>query len=187
MVKRACVLYESIEMLLVKHPNLKIYMPNKNWKIYENLIQLLEQFNDTTIELSLQIYPTIAHAQIILLALRNDLELDKRENYLLQNIVDAMIFKYIEYFNLITESLYISAFLDPRYKKYCFPNMSIEEILTLIRKKINLQPTLLLPFKKASSFYQKLQNSSQQIQTIDDEVQNYWSNAEANESIKLLD
>ncbi|CAG8830820.1 5166_t:CDS:1, partial [Racocetra persica] len=148
---------------------------------------LLEQFNDATIELSSQTYPTIAHTQIILLALRNDLELDKGENYQLQNIVDAMIYKYIEYFNLITESLHISAFLDPRYKKYCFPNMSIEEILTPIRKKINLQSTLLPPPKKASSFYQKLLHSSQQVQTIDDEVQKYWSNAEANESIKLLD
>ncbi|CAG8842382.1 9342_t:CDS:1, partial [Gigaspora margarita] len=29
MVKKACLLYEYIEMLLVKYPNLKTYMPNK--------------------------------------------------------------------------------------------------------------------------------------------------------------
>jgi hypothetical protein len=29
MLKRACLLYESIEMLLVKHSNLKIFMPNE--------------------------------------------------------------------------------------------------------------------------------------------------------------
>ncbi|CAG8856990.1 5678_t:CDS:1, partial [Gigaspora margarita] len=78
MIKRACLLHESLEMLLVKHPNLKDYMPNKeDWKIYKNLVLLLKQFDDATIELSSQTYPTIAHAQIILLALRSDLESDK--------------------------------------------------------------------------------------------------------------
>ncbi|CAG8857506.1 41802_t:CDS:1, partial [Gigaspora margarita] len=82
MITKACLLYESLEMLLVKHPNLKDYMPNKkDWKIYENLVQLLKQFDDATIELSSQTYPTIAHAQIILLALRSDLESDKGENF----------------------------------------------------------------------------------------------------------
>ncbi|CAG8453427.1 3191_t:CDS:1 [Scutellospora calospora] len=71
MIKRACLLNESIEISLIKHPNLKTYMPNKEeWKIYESLVHLLEQFNEATIELSSQSYPTIAHAQIILLALR---------------------------------------------------------------------------------------------------------------------
>ncbi|CAG8711405.1 94_t:CDS:2, partial [Dentiscutata heterogama] len=56
----------------------------KNWQIYEDLIILLEQFNEATIELSSQKYPTIAHVQIILLALRNDLESDKGENFLLE-------------------------------------------------------------------------------------------------------
>ncbi|CAG8837597.1 36046_t:CDS:1, partial [Gigaspora margarita] len=140
MVKRACLLYESIEMLLVKYPNLKTYMPNKEeWKIYKNLVDLLELFNDATIELSSQTYPTIAHAQIILLALRKDLESEKNEKFLLHYVVDAMLSKYIEYFHLITESLHISTFLDPRYNKCCFPNLDIEEILMPIRKKMDQQ------------------------------------------------
>ncbi|CAG8630558.1 4045_t:CDS:2 [Gigaspora rosea] len=138
MVKKACLLYKSIEMLLVKYPNLKTYMPNKEeWKIYKNLIDLLELFNDATIELSSQTYSTIAHAQIILLAIRKDLESEKDENFLLHYVVDAMISKYIEYFHLITESLHISTFLDPRSNKCCFPNLDIEEILIPIRKKID--------------------------------------------------
>ncbi|CAG8740980.1 2557_t:CDS:2, partial [Racocetra persica] len=159
------------QILLIKHPNLKTYMPSKEeWKIYEDLVHLLEQFNQATIELSSQTYPTIAHAQIILLALRNELEQDKGENFQLQYVIDAMLSKFIEYFNLITESLHISAFLDPRYKNYCFSNMSIEEILTPIRKKIDLQlPLTVTKPKKLSSFYQKLKHTSQQTQTLDDE------------------
>jgi hypothetical protein len=153
------------------------------------LVDLLEQFNNATIELSSQTYPTIAHAQIILLALRNDLESEKDENFLLHHVNDAMLYKYIEYFNLITESLHISTFLDPRYKKYCFPNMTDEEILIPIRQKINQQsPSLpITKPKKLSSFYQKLKYTTQPKQTINDEVQKYWLYAEADETIKLLD
>ncbi|CAG8776079.1 22974_t:CDS:2, partial [Gigaspora rosea] len=184
MIKRACLLYESINMLLIKHPSLNPYMPDiKDWQIYEDLVVLLELFNDATIELSSQTYPTIAHAQIILLALRNDLE---NKNFLLEEVVEAMLSKFIEYFNTITESLHISAFLDPRYKKLCFPDMTIEEILTPIRQKINQQPSLLVS-KKVSSFYQKLKNTSQQAQIMDDEAHKYWLFAEADETIKLLD
>jgi len=184
MIKRACLLYESINMLLIKHPSLNPYMPDiKDWQIYEDLVVLLELFNDATIELSSQTYPTIAHAQIILLALRNDLE---NKNFLLEEVVEAMLSKFIEYFNRITESLHISAFLDPRYKKLCFPDMTIEEILTPIRQKINQQPSLLVS-KKVSSFYQKLKNTSQQAQIMDDEAHKYWLFAEADETIKLLD
>ncbi|CAG8853779.1 13471_t:CDS:1, partial [Gigaspora margarita] len=90
MVKRACLLYEFIEMLLVKYPNLKTYMPNKKeWNIYKNLVDLLELFNDATIELLLQTYPTIAHAQIILLALKKYLESEKNEDFLMHYIVDT--------------------------------------------------------------------------------------------------
>ncbi|CAG8453444.1 3192_t:CDS:1 [Scutellospora calospora] len=98
-----------------------------------------------------------------------------------------MLSKFIEYFNLITESLHISAFLDPRYKKYCFPNMSIEEILTPIREKIDQQlPLIVTKPKKLSSFYQKLKYTSQQTQILDDEVKKYWLSAEADETINLL-
>ncbi|CAG8631490.1 4121_t:CDS:2, partial [Scutellospora calospora] len=152
MVKRACLLYESIEMLLVKYSNLKTYMPNEeDWKIYKNLVDLLKQFYEATIELSSQTYPTIAHVQIILLSLRNDLESKKDINFSLHYVNDAMLYKYIEYFNLITESLHISAFLDSRYKKYCFPNMTDEEILIPIRQKINQQlPLSIIKPKKLS-------------------------------------
>ncbi|CAG8774902.1 1526_t:CDS:2, partial [Dentiscutata heterogama] len=74
----------------------------------------------------------------------------------------------------------------PRYKKLCFPDMTIEEILLPVRQKINQQTPLSVP-KKISSFYQKLKHSSQQAQIIDDEVQKYWLFAEADETIKLLD
>ena len=98
-----------------------------------------------------------------------------------------VILLYIEYFNLITESLHISAFLDPRYKKYCFPTMNSEEILAPIRKKINEQlPLSVAKPKKVSSFYQKLKYTSQQTQILDDEVQKYWLSAEADENINLL-
>ncbi|CAG8468320.1 4513_t:CDS:2, partial [Dentiscutata heterogama] len=115
----------------------------------------IQQFNDATIELSSQTYPTIAHVQIILLTLRNNLESEK----------------------------------DPRYKKYCFSNMTDEEILIPIRQKINQQLSSLLiaKSKKLSSFYQKLKYTSQPKQIINDEVQKYWLYAEADETIKLLD
>ncbi|CAG8833747.1 3503_t:CDS:2, partial [Gigaspora margarita] len=48
------------------------------WKyVNKETLQLLKQFDDATIEILSQTYPTIAHAQIILLALRSDLEPNK--------------------------------------------------------------------------------------------------------------
>ncbi|CAG8706043.1 15184_t:CDS:1, partial [Dentiscutata heterogama] len=127
-----------------------------------------------TIELSSQTYPKIAHVQIILLALRTELESDKGNNFLLQHVFNIMLYKHIEYFNLITESLHISAFLDPRYKKYCFSTINSKEILAPIRKKINQQsPLSVAKPKKVLSFYQKLKYTSQQTQVLDDEVQKY--------------
>ncbi|CAG8784210.1 7829_t:CDS:2 [Dentiscutata erythropus] len=162
MIKRACLLYKSINMLLVKHSSLKTYIPNKeDWQIYKDLVILLEQFNEATIELSSQTYSTIAHAQIILLALRNNLKSDRGEDFLLEEVVNTILSKYIEYFNLITEFLHISAFLDPRYKK--------------------------LLSKKVSSFYQKLKHTSQQAQIMNDKAHKYWLFAEADKTIKLLD
>ncbi|CAG8683165.1 27630_t:CDS:2 [Gigaspora margarita] len=176
-------------MLLVKCPILKTYMPYKEkWNIYKNLVDLLELFNDATIELLSQTYPTIAHAQIILLALRKDLESKKNEVFLLHYVVDVILSKYIEYFHLITELFYISTFLNTIYNKYCFSNLDIEKILMPIRKKMDQQ--LLLPAtkpKKISSFYQKLKYISQLTHAIDNEVKKHWLYTKADETIKLLD
>ncbi|CAG8479473.1 11531_t:CDS:2, partial [Scutellospora calospora] len=132
----------------------KIYNLLKEFEIEAKVILLTtdnKQFNKATIELSSQSYPTITHTQIILLVLRNDLKQDKGENFQLQYVVNTMLSKFIEYFNLITESLHISAFLNSRYKKYCFPYISIEEILTSIREKIDQQLPLIVTKPKKLS------------------------------------
>ncbi|CAG8489236.1 14946_t:CDS:2 [Dentiscutata heterogama] len=143
---------------------------HKDWNIFKQLIQLLAQFNDATIELSSQKYPTIAYAQIILLSIRNELESNQNNEYPLTIVIEEMLSKFIEYYNTIVGSFHIAAFLDPRYKKYCFPNMDNNEILGPIREKLEQQPSLpAQPSKKSSSFYQKLKSTSQNLQLIDDE------------------
>ncbi len=47
-----------------------------------------------------------------------------------------MLEKFNEYFEKLEESSHIAAFLDPRYKKYCFPEMTDHEIQSSIRKKL---------------------------------------------------
>ncbi|CAG8591184.1 4212_t:CDS:2, partial [Scutellospora calospora] len=134
---------------------------NKDWIKFKNLIQLLEQFNEATIELLAQSYPTIAYVQIILLALRKDLESNKYDNFQLDNVIEAMLSKYID-------------------KNFCFPNITIEEILTPVREKIQQQLPLISSqsSKKISSFYQKLKNNTQELQLLFEE---------ADEIINLLD
>ncbi|CAG8629910.1 3480_t:CDS:2, partial [Funneliformis caledonium] len=86
-------LKENIQMLLVKNPKLKDIFPNESdWKLFKDLDQFLYQFNEATIELSSQKYPTVAHSRVILLAIKKDLEIDYGNDYLLNDVVKAISF-----------------------------------------------------------------------------------------------
>ncbi len=191
MINRACILKDNIEMLLVKHSNLKSFFPNENeWELFKDLDQFLCQFNEATIDLSSQKYPTIAHSRVVLLALKKDLEADYGEDYLLKDIAEAMSEKFNEYFERLEKPSHIAAFLDPRYKKYCFPEMTDREIQSPIRQKLEQQQQMGVPIistKKVSSFLKRLKETTSVIETIDDEVHKYWISAEAEEDIKPLD
>ncbi len=70
-----------------------------------------------------------------------------------------MLEKFNEYFEKLEESSHIVAFLDFRYKKYCFSEMADHEIQSLIRKKLEQKQQsgiLIIPMKKISSFLKKL-------------------------------
>ncbi|CAG8612757.1 13531_t:CDS:2 [Dentiscutata heterogama] len=146
-----------------------------------------KQFEEATIILSSQKYSTIAYAYIILLAIKKDLESDKGNNYILQDVVNNMFDKLIIYWDELEESIHISAFLDPRYKKYCFLNKTTEEIFLPIQEKLTkYQPknlNLQSP-KKISSFFQCLKENTQ-IDEQNDEVYKYWILSEASKILIL--
>ena len=135
MINRACFLKEYIQMALVRSPDLSSYFPEENeWELYKDLNEFLGQFYNATTTLSSQTYPTIAHSRIILLAIKKDLETSRGDESLLKDAINAMKIKYNEYYKKLESSSHISAFLDPRYKKYCFPEMQDNEIISPIQK-----------------------------------------------------
>ena len=87
-----------------------------------------------------------------------------------------MLEKFNEYFEKLEESFHIAAFLDPRYKKYCFPEMTDHEIQSPIRKKLEQEQQSgisTIPMKKISSFLKKLKETTSITEVIDDEVHKY--------------
>jgi len=191
MISHACVLKENMQMLLVKNPYLTNFFPNEDeWELFKDLDQFLQQFNEATIELSSQKYPTIAHSRIILIAIKNDLETNKGDEYLLKDVADAMLEKFNNYYEMLENSSHIAAFLDPRYKKYCFLTMSEHEIQLPIRNQLQQKQQLgdpIISIKKTSSFLKKLKETSIIIIPIDDEVHKYWISAKVNKDVKPLD
>ncbi|CAB5346432.1 unnamed protein product [Rhizophagus irregularis] len=175
-------------MLAVKYPNLNNNMPTQlEWELFHDLNQFLEPFNNATIDLSTQSYPTIAHSRVILLAIKIDLYVDRGEDSLLKDLIIPMKEKFETYYEVLKESTHIAAFLDPRYKSYCFPEMSDEDILQPIQLKLEqIQPTTQARSTKISPFLQKLK-STRSVQIVDDEVTKYWSSNDAEETIKPLE
>src|SRR6266511_3959327 len=94
MINCTCVLKDNIEMLLVRNSNLKDTFPNDDkWKLFKDLDQFLCQFNEATIVLSSQKYPTIAHSRVIVLAIKKDLKANRGEEYLLKDVAESMLGK----------------------------------------------------------------------------------------------
>ena len=188
MINRACILKEHIEMLLVRYSNVRNYFPDEQeWELFKDLDEFLQQFDDATTELSSQTYPTIAHSRIILLSIKKDLEVNRGEESLLNEMINAMKIKFNEYYEGLEESTHIAAFLDPRYKKYCFLEMSEHEILLPIRNKLEQQlPSEMIPSKKTSRFLQNLKNTTT-TPVVNDEISKYWNSIDAEENVKPLE
>src|SRR6266480_1910723 len=190
MINRACFLKEYIQMALVRSPNLSSYFPEENeWELYKDLNKFLEQFYDATTTLSSQTYPTIAHSRIILLAIKKDLETSRGDESLLKDAINAMKTKYNEYYKKLESSSHISAFLDPRYKRYCFSEMQDNEIISPIQKLLEKQlPVTSIVPKKTSSFLQRLKvQTTNSLPIVDNEINKYWNSTDADESVKPLE
>ncbi|CAB4381189.1 unnamed protein product [Rhizophagus irregularis] len=170
-------------MLAVKYPILNNYLPTQlEWELFHDLNQFLEPFDKATIDLSAQSYPTIAHSRVILLAIKIDLYVDRGEDSLLKDLVVPMKEKFETYYEVLKEPTHIAAFLDPRYKSYCFPEMNDNEILQPIQQKLEqMQPVTSVSSTKISPFLAKLK-STRGVQIVDDEVNKYWSSNDADES-----
>jgi len=189
MINRVCILKENIQMLAVKYPNLNDYLPTQTeWELFHDLDQFLETFNKATIDLSTQSYPTIAHSRVILLAIKVDLYVDRGEESLLNELIIPMKEKLENYYETLKEPTHIAAFLDPRYKNYCFPEMSNDEILLPIQQKLEqAHPTTSISSVKTSPFLQKLKSARNVQVVINDEASKYWNSTEAAENIKPLE
>lgn len=189
MINRACTLKENISMLAVKYPTLNNYLPTQmEWELLHDLNQFLEPFDNATTNLSSQSYPTIAHSRIILLAIKIDLYADRGDDSLLKDMIIPMREKFETYYEVLKEITHIAAFLDPRYKSYCFPDMNNNEILQPIQQKLEeIQPATLVRSSKISSFLQKLKSTRSNEQIVDDEVTKYWNSNDAEENVKPLE
>src|SRR6266540_5148740 len=94
MINRACVLKDNIKMLLIRNFNLKdTFLSDNEWELFKDLDQFLCQFNEATIVLSSQKYPTITHSRVIVLAIKKDLEANRGEEYLLEDVAESMLGK----------------------------------------------------------------------------------------------
>ena len=190
MLNRAVLLKEKIQMLAVKYSALNTYLPNiVEWELFSDLDQFLEAFNKATIDLSTQSYPTIGHSRIILLAIKIDLYVDRGQDCLLKDMIDPMKEKFESYYEILKGLSHVAAFLDPRYKNYCFPDMNDEEVLLPIRQKLEEEQLLTItrPTSKVSTFLQKLKATRNVHDVVDDEVSKYWNSNEAAENILPLE
>ncbi|CAG8577957.1 4792_t:CDS:2 [Funneliformis caledonium] len=103
----------------------------------------------------------------------SNLEIDYGNDYLLNDVVKAILVKFNNYYNKLEETSHIAAFLDPRYKKYCFSEMTDYEIPIPIRNLLEQQQqqgVLIISTKKVSSFLKKLKGANPIITNVDDEV-----------------
>jgi hAT family C-terminal dimerisation region/Protein of unknown function (DUF 659)/Domain of unknown function (DUF4413) len=188
MINRACILKENIQMLLVRYPNLNDYMLfDTEWELFHDLDQFLEQFNIATLDLSTQSYPTIAYSRVILLSIEIELNTNRGDECLLNNVIISMKDKFNYYYEILKESTHIAAFLDPRYKNYCFPNMSETNILLPIQRNLESQPLISNRPARMSIFLQKLQATRNTEYIVDDEVKKYWNSNSAEEGVKPLE
>ena len=88
-------------------------------------------------------------------------------------MINAMKIKFNEYYEGLEESTHIATFLDPRYKKYCFLEMSEHEILLPIRNKLEQQLlSEMIPSKKTFRFLQNLKNTTT-TPVVNNEISKY--------------
>ncbi|CAI2201974.1 17476_t:CDS:1, partial [Funneliformis geosporum] len=88
------------------------------------------------------------------------------------------------------ETSHIAAFLDPRYKKYCFQKMISYEIQSPIKSLLEQQQQQgvhIISTKKVSSFLKKLKEATSDIINEDDKVHKYWISAKAEDDVEPLD
>ena len=177
-------------MLAIKNITLNPYLPtSEEWELFSDLEQFLKPFNKVILDLSNQSHSTIRHLQVILLAIKIDLNVDRGQNSLLKDMIEPMKEKFNNYYEILKGLSHISAFLDPRYKNYCFPNMNDESVLLPIRQKLDEEQlsSIRPATPKIFSFLQKLKSTRNTHNVIDDEVSKYWNSNKADKSINSLE
>ena len=140
---------------------------------YQELVNLLSQFDIATIELSGQTYPTIVYARVVILGLLVDLN-QNQYSYDVYNILSAIRDKIQDYWKQLDQTTHIAAFFDPRYKTIAYHGLSRDKILSPIRDQLpTLVPSNLSNDDKKSIFVQRLSLLNQQKNTNTDELLKY--------------
>ena len=150
------------------------------------MVALLSQFDIATVELSGQIYPTIAHARVVLLGLLVDLN-QNQENYGLDSVLLAIRDKLQEYWEHLDQITHIVAFFDSKYKTIAFHGLSKDEILAPIRSHLPTSISNLSNNNNSKSiFVQCLSSLNQQRTANTDELLRYWELADASSEMEPL-
>jgi hypothetical protein len=137
MIERAIKIKLQLETLKIRHPGLYCDWPTElEWNELQDISELLSEFAMATTELSGQNYPTMAYVRVIFLSLIAYLNGQNNDEYILQDIVIRIKEKLEEYWNLIDNNSKLPAFLDPRYKNFCFPAVDVNSILEFVRQKL---------------------------------------------------
>src|SRR5437588_12215600 len=96
------------------------------------MCQLLSDFEVATSILSGCSYPSMAHVRVVFLGLKAHLEENRGVDYLLKDVIIAIQAKLAIYWSQLENASHVAIFLDPRFKHICFPDLTIEELLTQI-------------------------------------------------------
>ena len=132
MIERALEIKSFLAHLTSNLSTLTENWPTESeWKILEDLLELLAPFAMTTKVISASSYPTIGEVKWLFLGIKYHLE--NFENHTLQIQINAIKHVFNNYFEQFNKSLHIPAFFDPRYKQIIYENMTREEIFQPIQ------------------------------------------------------
>jgi len=132
MIERALEIKSFLAHLTSNLSTLTENWPTESeWKILEDLLELLAPFAMITKVISASSYPTIGEVKWLFLGIKYHLE--NFENHTLQIQINAMKRVFNNYFEQFNKSLHIPAFFDPRYKQIIYENMTREEIFQPIQ------------------------------------------------------
>lgn len=150
------------------------------------MCELLSDFEVATSILSGCSYPSMAHVRIVFLGLKAHLEEERGIDYQLKDVIRAIQTKLSTYWTHLEDISYMATFLDPRFKRICFPNLTTEEILRPIRERLYSED----PTSNATTshphnldiFIRRLRPTYSLSNSFDDEITRYYDCPDASEN-----